>query len=104
MPAHLPSSVGLQAMLQARLRLQARASADVGCAAPAAQAGSFCDTRPFAPLPARTPGRHRIYHDRLVAMIRAEEAKLVEYLQTITRDLERRIEVRKRKHQWSSSE
>ena len=59
-----------------------------------------CDTRPFAPLPARRPGRSKAYHERLVAMIHAEETKLVEHLQTVTRDLERRIAGRKRKHQW----
>jgi hypothetical protein len=32
--------------------------------------------------------------------IRAEEAKLLGHLQSITHDLARRIEVRKRKHQW----
>src|SRR5262249_2687305 len=45
-----------------------------------------CDTRPFAPLPARRPGRSKAYHERLVAMIHAEESKLVEHLQTVTRD------------------
>ena len=59
-----------------------------------------CDTRPFAPLSARPPGRSKAYHERLVAKIHAEEQALVEHLQTITRDLERRIAVRKRKHQW----
>jgi hypothetical protein len=59
-----------------------------------------CDTRPFAPLPARRPGRSRACHERLVVMICAEESKLVEHLQTVTRDLERRIAVRKLKHQW----
>jgi hypothetical protein len=33
-------------------------------------------------------------------MIRAEEASLVEHLGTIVRDLQRRIRVRKAKHQW----
>jgi hypothetical protein len=59
-----------------------------------------CDTHPFTPLPASRPGRHRGYHQKLVATIRDEEAKLVEHLQTVTRDLERRIQVRKRRHQW----
>jgi hypothetical protein len=33
-------------------------------------------------------------------MIQAEESALLGHLQTVTRDLERRITVRKRKHQW----
>jgi hypothetical protein len=53
--------------------------------------------RPFAPVPARPTGR-KAYHERPVAKIHAEE--LVEHLQTITRDLERRIRVQQRKHQW----
>jgi hypothetical protein len=36
----------------------------------------------------------------LVAAIRAEELALLGHLQTVTRDLERRIEIRKRKQQW----
>jgi hypothetical protein len=59
-----------------------------------------CDTRPFAPLPSRRRGRSRAYHEKLLAMIRAEEASLVEHLGTIVRDLQRRIRVRKAKHQW----
>jgi len=35
---------------------------------------------------------------RLVAKIQAEEQALIEHLQTVTRDLERRIAVRN--HQW----
>ena len=59
-----------------------------------------CDTRPFAPLPARRPGHRKACHERLVAMIHAAESKLVEHLRTVTRDLERRIAVRNRKRQW----
>jgi hypothetical protein len=59
-----------------------------------------CDTRPFAPLPARRPGRSRARHKELVALIRAEEVKLVEQLGGIVRDLERRIRVRKAKGEW----
>ena len=59
-----------------------------------------CDTRPFAPLPARPPGRSKAYHERLVTTIQAEEQALVEHLQSVTHDLERRIQVRRRKHQW----
>jgi hypothetical protein len=50
-----------------------------------------CDTRPFAPLPPFRAGRSRAYHERLVAQIHTEEAKLVEYLGGILRDLDRRI-------------
>ena len=57
-----------------------------------------CGTRPFAPLSARPPGRSKAYHERLVAKIQAEEQALIEHLQTVTRDLERRIAVRN--HQW----
>jgi hypothetical protein len=59
-----------------------------------------CDVRPFAPLPSRRRGRSRVYHERLVAMIRAEEAKLVGHLQSVTHDLERRIRVRKERGRW----
>jgi hypothetical protein len=59
-----------------------------------------CDVRPFAPLPPRRRGRSRAYHERLVAMIHAEEAKLVDHLKSVTRDLERRIRVRKARGQW----
>jgi hypothetical protein len=31
-----------------------------------------CDTRPFAPLSARPPGRGKAHHERLVAKIRAD--------------------------------
>src|SRR5262249_33029187 len=59
-----------------------------------------CDLRAFAPLPARRPGRSKAYHERLVAMIHAEEQALVEHLRTITGDLERRIRVRKARGEW----
>jgi hypothetical protein len=59
-----------------------------------------CDVRPFAPLPPRRRGRSRAYHDKLVAMILDEEAKLLGHLQTVTRDLERRIEVRRARAKW----
>jgi hypothetical protein len=59
-----------------------------------------CDTRPFAKLPACPPGRHRAYHERLVAMIHAEEAKLAEHLGGIVHDLKRRIRVRKGRGKW----
>src|SRR5262249_61928853 len=39
-----------------------------------------CDVRPFAPLPAPRRGRRRAYHDKLVALIFAEEAKLISHL------------------------
>jgi len=59
------------------------------------------DTRPSALLPARIkPGRSRARHKQLVALIRAEEAKLVEQLGGIVCDLERRIRVRKAKGEW----
>ena len=59
-----------------------------------------CDTRPFAPLSARPPGRSKAHHEKLVAMIHAEESKLLEHLDGIVHDLSRRIQVRKRRHQW----
>jgi hypothetical protein len=59
-----------------------------------------CDVRPFAPLPARRRGRSRAYHDKLVAMIQAEEAKLIGHLGSVVHDLKRRIRIRKAKHQW----
>jgi hypothetical protein len=59
-----------------------------------------CDTRPFAPLPARPPGRSKAYHERLVAKIEAEERSLVEHLGSIVYDLHRRIRVRKAKGKW----
>jgi hypothetical protein len=60
-----------------------------------------CPLQPFAPLPARVRrGRSRAYHDALVARILDEESALLGHLQTVTRDLERRIEVRKKRHQW----
>jgi hypothetical protein len=59
-----------------------------------------CDTRPFAPLSARPPGRGKAHHERLVAMIQAEEQSLVKHLGTIVHDLRRRIRVRKAKGKW----
>jgi hypothetical protein len=60
-----------------------------------------CEERPFAPLPARIGrGRSRAYHDALVAAILDQEQALLGHLQTVTRDLSRRIEVRKRRGQW----
>jgi hypothetical protein len=59
-----------------------------------------CDVRPFAPLPARRPGRSKAYHEWMVAMIQDEEAKLVEHLGGIVHDLQRRIRVRKSKGKW----
>ena len=58
------------------------------------------DLRPFAPLPARPPGRSKAYHERLVAKIQAEEQTLVEHLGSIVHDLRRRIRVRKAKGKW----
>ena len=59
-----------------------------------------CDVRPFAPLPARRRGRSRAYHEKLVAMIHAEEAKLLGHLNSVVHDLDRRIRVRKAKGKW----
>ena len=56
------------------------------------------DPRPFAPLPER-PEHHVRFH-RIVARIRTEEARLVEYLDSIVHDLRRRIRVRKTKGKW----
>jgi hypothetical protein len=59
-----------------------------------------CDIRPFAPLPPRRRGRSRAYHEKLVAMIHAEEAKLIGHLGSVVHDLKRRIRVRKAKGKW----
>jgi hypothetical protein len=60
-----------------------------------------CEAKPFAPLPARIRrGRSRAFHDRLVTGILDEETKLLGHLQTVTRDLSRRIRVRKERGQW----
>jgi hypothetical protein len=60
-----------------------------------------CEVRPFAPLPARIRrGRSRAYHDKLVARILDEETALLGHLQTVTRDLSRRIRVRKERGKW----
>lgn len=58
------------------------------------------DVRPFAPLPPRRRGAKRAYYQQFVARIHGEEADLLAHLQTVTHDLERRIEVRKRRRQW----
>jgi hypothetical protein len=59
-----------------------------------------CEVRPFAPLPPRRRGRSRTYHDKLVAQILDEEAKLIGHLQTVTHKLERRIRIRKARGEW----
>ncbi len=64
----------------------------------ASGATGHCDRRPFAPLPKRRQGRSKVCHEKLVAMIRAEEGKLLEQLGSIVHDLSRRISIRKR--QW----
>ena len=56
------------------------------------------DPRPFTPLPKR-PCHHIRFH-RVVAQILFEERALLGHLQTLTRDLDRRIRSRKAKHQW----
>jgi hypothetical protein len=58
------------------------------------------DIRPFAPLPPLLRGRSRAFHDRLVAMILAEEAALLGILQTTTLALDRRIRIRKARGKW----
>jgi hypothetical protein len=59
-----------------------------------------CELKSFAPLSPRRRGRSRAYHYKLVAMIHAEEAKMLGHLQTVTHDLERRIQSRKAKGKW----
>jgi len=59
-----------------------------------------CDVRPFAPLPARRRGRSRAHHHKLVALIFAEEAKLISHLGRVVHDLDRRIRVRKAQGRW----
>jgi hypothetical protein len=56
------------------------------------------DPHPFAPIP-KHPRHHTRFH-RIVAMIHAEEARLVDYLGGIVHDLRRRIRVRKAKGKW----
>ena len=56
------------------------------------------DPHPFAAIPERP--KHHVRFHRIAERIRAEEAGLVEYLGTIVHDLQRRIRVRKAKHQW----
>jgi hypothetical protein len=48
--------------------------------------------------PCRRSGAAADVPERLVALIQGEEARLLGHLQTVTRDLERRIAVRRRKH------
>jgi hypothetical protein len=60
-----------------------------------------CETKPFAPLPARIRrGRSKAFHDALIARIHNEEEKLLEHLGGVVHDLKRRIEVRKARHRW----
>ena len=59
-----------------------------------------CGLRPFAPLPERRRGRTHAYHEKLVALIHAEEQALLNHLQSVTHDLERRIRVLKSKGKW----
>jgi hypothetical protein len=56
------------------------------------------DERPFSPLLKR-PRHHARFH-RIVAPIQAEEARLVSYLGSVNRDLERRIRVRRARGEW----
>jgi hypothetical protein len=56
-----------------------------------------CDIRPFGPLSPRRRGRSRAYHEKLVAMIHAEEARLIGHLGGVVHDLKRRIRIRVRK-------
>jgi hypothetical protein len=58
----------------------------------------LASTSGFAPLPRRQ--RHHVRSRRIVAQIHAEEAKLVGYLGSINRDLQRRVPVRKAKGKW----
>jgi hypothetical protein len=48
----------------------------------------------------RAGGRSRAYHEKLVAMIHAEDQALVEHLGSIVHDLHRRIRVRKANEKW----
>jgi hypothetical protein len=60
-----------------------------------------CEVKPFAPLPTRVRrGRSRAFHERLVTAILDQESALLGHLQSVTHDLQRRIEVRKRRRQW----
>jgi len=42
----------------------------------------------------------RDHHERLVAQIHAEEAKLIGHLSNVVHDLDRRIRIRKAKGKW----
>jgi hypothetical protein len=50
------------------------------------------DPHPFSAIPER-PRHHTRFH-RIVARIRVEESKLVEHLDGVSRDLERRARLR----------
>lgn len=56
------------------------------------------DPAPFALIPER-PAHHVRFH-RIVEKIRTEEGRLIGHLQTITGDLQRRIDVRKARGKW----
>jgi hypothetical protein len=56
------------------------------------------DPHPFANIPERP--KHHVRFHRIAERIRAEEAGLIDYLGTIVHDLQRRIRVRRAKHQW----
>jgi hypothetical protein len=56
------------------------------------------DAHPFSSLPDRPP-HHTRFH-RIAARIRAEEVKLLEHLNGVVHDLDRRIRVRKAKGKW----
>jgi hypothetical protein len=86
--------------LQNASRHLRRQTPGVGCVERLRRKLGGCDVRPFAPLPARRRGRSRAYHEKLVAMILAEEAKLIGHLCGVVHDLKRRIRVRKAKGKW----
>jgi hypothetical protein len=56
------------------------------------------DAHPFSSLPDRPPHHTRFHW--IAARIRADEAKLIEYLGGIVHDLERCIRVRKERAEW----
>jgi hypothetical protein len=62
--------------------------------------------RQFSPLPKRVRygrgGLTKVYHDKLVALIYAEEAKLIDHLGGIVHGRERRICLLNAKHQWQT--
>ncbi len=57
-----------------------------------------CPTVPFSALPTNVRsgrgGRSRSHHDQLVAMIRADEERLIEHIAIVNRDLSRRVKIR----------